>query len=241
MNSLSHEKRSFTHGSFYCEYTLVRQNRKTLSITVLPDSSILVKVPLEATQSRINGFLRKKWMWIQSSRTYFLKFKKTSKVKEYVSGESIYYLGKQYQLLIKRASISSVQLQNGSLIVKTILPNDRIHKKRIISNWFAKQSRRVFEERLNEIFPSFMYTQKPRLEIKQMKLRWGSYTVNGNILLNPKLIHMSKRAIDYVITHELCHMSIKNHDKKFFSMLESKFPGWKKVKHILESKGVEIE
>ena len=35
---------------------------------------------------------------------------------------------------------------------------------------------------------------------------------------------------DYVITHELCHMKYKNHDKQFFKLLNSKYPKWEKVK-----------
>ncbi len=42
-----------------------------------------------------------------------------------------------------------------------------------------------------------------------MELRWGSCTINGNIILNPELIKASVACIEYVITHELCHLVLQ--------------------------------
>ena len=60
------------------------------------------------------------------------------------------------------------------------------------------------------------------------------------IILHPKLIHVPKDCIDYVIVHELCHIRYKNHDKKFFSLLDEKCPDWKKKKEKLEAVGVYV-
>ena len=80
----------------------------------------------------------------------------------------------------------------------------------------------------------FDYKNIPRLEIRNMKKRWGSFLNKDKIFLNPKLIHVSKDCIDYVIIHELCHIKYKNHDKKFFNLLKDKYPKWKRVKDKLE-------
>ena len=74
-----------------------------------------------------------------------------------------------------------------------------------------------------------------------MKKRWGSFLNKNKILLNPKLIHVSKECIDYVIVHELCHLAHKNHDKKFFDLLNKKYPKWERVKEKLEMSGVSIQ
>lgn len=67
-----------------------------------------------------------------------------------------------------------------------------------------------------------------------MARRWGSYIKDKRIILNPLLIQAPKEAIDYVITHELCHMKYKNHDAKFYLLLETKYPNWHKIKEKLE-------
>ena len=67
-----------------------------------------------------------------------------------------------------------------------------------------------------------------------MPKRWGSFVKGDRVVLNPLLIHAPKEAIDYVMTHELCHMKYKNHDAKFYKLLGEKFPNWKKTKEKLE-------
>ncbi len=67
-----------------------------------------------------------------------------------------------------------------------------------------------------------------------MNKRWGSFIGKRRIILNPRLISASKECIDYVITHELCHMRYKNHNKVFYNYLKSKMPDWEKRKDRLE-------
>jgi hypothetical protein len=74
----------------------------------------------------------------------------------------------------------------------------------------------------------------PKLAIRKMPKRWGSYLSNKKIILNPLLIKASKDCIDYVIVHELCHIKYRKHNKYFFKLQESIIPDWKKTKEKLE-------
>ncbi|MGM0497972.1 MAG: M48 family metallopeptidase [Bacteroidota bacterium] len=40
--------------------------------------------------------------------------------------------------------------------------------------------------------------------------------------------------IDYVVTHELCHLKYNDHSHEFYKLLNSIIPQWKKIKHKLE-------
>jgi hypothetical protein len=225
----------FVYGSFVYEYELTREKRNTLSLTVMPDMSIFLKCPQDADTERIELFLKKKWFWLQKQLNFFKKFQKKIYAKEYISGESFLYLGKQYQLVVKRAKEDRVSLQNGKLVFFTTQSvSNGVHTRIYLNAWYNRRGREVFRDRYEEVFKNFDYDQKPRLEIKKMQKRWGSYTRGRSIILNPLLIHASKDCIDYVITHELCHMKHKNHDKNFFKLLNSKYPKWEKVKEKLE-------
>jgi predicted metal-dependent hydrolase len=67
-----------------------------------------------------------------------------------------------------------------------------------------------------------------------MKTRWGSCTPGGTITLNLHLIKAPRRCIEYVILHELCHLINHKHDTKFYQLLNSMMPNWKKWKEKLE-------
>jgi predicted metal-dependent hydrolase len=63
-------------------------------------------------------------------------------------------------------------------------------------------------------------------ELRVMSKRWGSCTKQGNIILNPELIAAPKACIDYVITHELCHLKERNHSVKFYTLLTAVMKDW---------------
>ena len=93
--------------------------------------------------------------------------------------------------------------------------------------------------RILKVIPNARFTivgSNPSPVIKKMDKRWGSFVSNKKIILNPKLIQAPEYCIDYVITHELCHLKRKRHDAKFYKLLELKIPNWEKVKEKLEIK-----
>lgn len=225
----------FVYGTFRCEYKREISSRKTISLTVMPDMSIIVRCPQKVDDTRIEIFLQKKWLWIEKQLHFFKKFQKRAYKKEYISGESFLYLGRQYQLIVKHAKEDRVVLQNGKLLVYTMQSaTDGVCTRLLLTKWYRKRSREVFHERYEEMLKKFSYSKPLRLRVKKMPKRWGSYMKGEYIALNPLLIHASKDCIDYVITHELCHMKYKNHDKRFYDLLNAKYPRWEKVKEKLE-------
>lgn len=235
MKSSSTTTHKFTYGTYSYDYELERQERKTLSLTVNPDKSIVLKCPNEASDDKVEAFLTRKWGWLEKQLNFFKKANGKSSIKEYVSGESFYYLGRQYKMAVKKAKGDKVALTKGKLLVSTSKSvSDGDNNKKLLNTWFDEKRAKVFSDRFTEMKKLFDFKVMPELGIRKMKARWGSFLSKEKIFLNPKLIHTSKDCIDYVIVHELCHMRYKNHDKKFYSFLDEKYPGWKKVKEKLE-------
>lgn len=226
---------TFTYGKYQYDYKLLRLDRKTLSLTVLPDLSIVVRSPLNSTAERIEKFLKKKWLWLDEQIKYFKKFQSKGTKKEYVSGESFLYLGRQYKLIVRIAKHDSVSLSKGVILCHTTdSTRSKASTKKNIDRWYAEKAKEIFAERYDAIFKKFDYTHQPKLQIKKMDRRWGSFVRGKSIILNPLLIRTSKDCIDYVITHELCHLKHLNHTKAFYKLLAVKFPEWEKVKEKLE-------
>ncbi len=93
----------------------------------------------------------------------------------------------------------------------------------------------IFYKELLNCLATFKDMETPRLKIRQLNKRWGSY-LNNTIILNPALIMVDKKSIRYVITHELCHYYYKDHSKEFYALLSSKIPNWQEIKHKMELK-----
>jgi len=230
--------KEFVFGTFVYEYQLIKQDRKTLSLTVTPDLHIILKCPQQADMERIESFLQKKWFWLEKQLSFFKKYQRKIYEKEYISGEGFLYLGRQYKLVVKRGKEDLASLSHGQLTIYTTkLVSDSRHNKKIIDNWLTDKINIVFQERLKEMFTRFDYKNTPTLAIREMQKRWGSFLKKDRILLNPKLIYTPKDCIDYVVVHELCHLKYKNHDARFWKLLTEKYPRWEKVKDRLETIG----
>ena len=228
-------KKQIEYGKYKYEYCLVTQDRKTISLTIFPDLQIVVKAPQDINSEKINEFFKKKWQWIEKQLSFFRQFQTKQSPKKYVSGESFLYLGRQYKLIVKQSKENRITLQQGKLYLYTTgKVRDGKKNQLILEQWYQDRAKTIFYERYDDIQKKFDYKNFPRITIRKMTKRWGSYTKNNRILLNPLLIHASKKCIDYVIIHELCHVKYKNHNKDFFRFLDQKCPGWEKTKKDLE-------
>jgi len=65
---------SIQFGSKQIVFHLEYSNRKSLGITVKPDLSVLVKVPVDTSLEKVNEKLRKKAPWIIRQQSFFLYF-----------------------------------------------------------------------------------------------------------------------------------------------------------------------
>jgi len=220
-------------GSKKICYTLIYSDRKSLGITVTPQSDVLVKAPLNASIEKIQEKLQKRAPWIIKQQSYFLSFHPRVTDKRYVSGETHLYLGRQCQLKIVFSDENRVKLLGAYLIVYT---QNKEKCQSLVKQWYLAHAKVRFELIAKPIIEKFLQ-EKVRPEtilVREMSLRWGSCTPNGKILLNPELIKAPKGCIEYVIIHELCHLVHRDHSPAFFQLQARYMPNWEKWKEKLE-------
>ena len=222
------------YGKEIIEFELLQENRKTLSIEVLPTTKIKVKAPKSKNKQDIIKKVQNKAKWIIKQKRYFVDNYKKPVEKKYVSGECFRYLGKQYRLKVIKSDIDSVKLKNGYLAVEYCLKTP----SKLIDKWYKDKALSTYEKELDKCFKQFIAYKinKPSLKIRKLTKRWGSYNKNSNtITMNIETIKANKDCIDYVIYHELCHCMYFAHNKEFYTLLESKCKYWSKLKNKLET------
>lgn len=225
------------YGSKRIYFELEHRTRKSLAITVFPDLSVKVIAPESADLEKVKSKVKKRASWIQKQKLYFEDFLPASPPKKYISGETFRYLGRQYRLKVLKSKHDNVKLKGKYITVYTSNKNNTTKVKKLLNAWYREHARRRFEERIEALFPKLKkYSPKqPTLELKKMSKRWGSCSVNGKILLNPELIKTPTQCIDYVIMHELCHLVVPNHSKRYFNLLSYCMADWKDRKEKLEN------
>ena len=221
------------YGATIIDYDIEFAQRKTLSICVNPDSSVCLRAPIDATLEQIQQKVHKRASWILKQKRFFESFGTSTTKRQYISGESHLYLGRQYMLRVKESNVNAVHYQNN------IIEIECRHKKDagiLLQTWYRQRANVKFQEYAQPIIEQFsIYGVKPQsLSIKKMDKRWGYCTIDGHITLNPRLICAPRCCIEYVITHELCHLIYRSHNKEFYALLTKEMPHWEKWKNKLE-------
>jgi len=231
---------SFLHhvpfGQKVIEFSLQYSNRKTLAISVNPDMSVTVVAPKGKDVSLIKEKVRSRAGWILKQQATFESFLPVSPPKKYVSGESHYYLGRQYRIKIILGDKEEVKLKSGyiNIFVKQNKNQEKIEA--LLNSWLLSHAEIQFNIKLKSCWEKFksLELEFPELQIRKMSKRWGSCTPEGKIYLNTELIKAPSHCIEYVITHELCHLKHKNHSKDFYALLNRIMPDWESRKLRLE-------
>lgn len=211
-------------------------DRKTMEIAVHPDSRVVIKAPRSATENDIRARVCRRARWITKQISYFQQSHPRTPPRRYVSGDTHLYLGRQYRLKVSAGDEAGIKLARG-FIFSTCRGKSSAKKVRLLlDEWYLDRVRVKFSESLERCFPDFQrrgYVQ-PTIHIRRMKTRWGSLSSRGALTLNRDLIRAPRDCIDYVVTHELCHLKHKDHSKAFYRLLDQVMPGWERQKQRLE-------
>ena len=71
-------------------------------------------------------------------------------------------------------------------------------------------------------------------QIKMMKTQWGSCTKKSRILLfNLELARVPKECIEYVVVHELTHLTVPSHNRVFETLMTERLPRWREIRKQL--------
>lgn len=79
-----------------------------------------------------------------------------------------------------------------------------------------------------------------RITIRDQKTRWGSRSTSGTLSFNYRLMYAPLKVLDYVVVHELCHITHMNHSKDFWNMVASILPDYKESRNWLKEHGKEL-
>ncbi len=222
------------------DYTLKRKERKRLRINVLPDLSVEVIAPTSIPLEDVFYKVRKRAFWILKQRRYFEQFHPIEPEKEYVSGETHKYLGRQYRLKAVESTKNNVKLKGKYFYVYVKDKSDSGKVEELLYRWYRKKAKKKFAEIIEEYLPKLKKygISEPTLTVRKMKSRWGSCNSKSKrIILNLELIKTPSHCVEYVIMHELCHLKYPNHTKAFYNFLSMVMPDWKERKQRLEKAG----
>lgn len=210
--------------------------RCKLAIHVHPDGSVRVDAPPGTALPQIKGIVARRARWLSGHLQRIETGRADVLTREYVSGESHFYLGRRYVLKLspRVRGISEVKMRQGRIEIATHRPT-RAGVRGLLADWYAVRAQAVFRRRLDRLAATLPWIRRsPALKLVEMKRQWGNCSPRGVVKLNPHLVKAPARCIDYVLLHELCHLKIRNHGPGFYRLLGRHMPDWEAVKGRLD-------
>ncbi len=218
------------------DYDVIRSNRSTIGITIERDGNIVVNSPVELHDIDIEKQVWKKRLWIWEKLAIKKIHQNNQIKKQFISGESFYYLGCHYRLEITNED-TLLKLKHGWFK----LGSKHQHKaKEYFKIWYSEHLKdkinsrlKLLEQRLNIVAPEF--------RVMELGYRWGSCSKEGKLNFNWKIAMAPVGVVDYIIAHELAHLKEHTHNERFWKEVKRLMPNYIKQKEWLITHGATLD
>lgn len=226
----------FQWGRRRIAYSVTRDERRRLKITVSPLGSVHVVAPHDAAEEEVHERVRRKGGWIAAQIDGFEQYRPRTPPRQYISGETHLLRGVQYRLKVCQNDASRIFLSGDRIILETPHVESNVHKATLFSHFYKLEAHAEFPTRIRAAARLFASEgiKQPKLMIRPMTKRWGSYTPKGSLVLNQDLIRAPVQCIDYVIVHELAHAFEPHHGSRWRQLMDKTMPDWRERKRKLE-------
>jgi len=219
---MSRETNFIDFGRTRIAYHLERSSRRThLGITVQNDQ-VSVVAPSDLSALTIQKHLKDKAPWILA------KIDLSRKVpphypKKLISGETLEYLGRQYQLRVSKCPNrpQSIKLIGGRFRLELGTQDDS--GQRLLRNWYQDH----LSDKLPDLvrhYARILNLAAPPIQIRDLGHHWGSCGKNGTLYFHWQLARLSIAKISFVCAHEVVHLKERDHNAKFQHLLARLIP-----------------
>jgi hypothetical protein len=220
------------------EVELHRKGIKNLHIGVYPPGGrVRVAAPMSVSDDAVKVAVLTKLDWIRRRQVKFQAQQRQSE-RHYVTGETHFHFGRAFRLDVistekRRYSIAIVGANRMTFTAPQSADTER--KRKWMQNWHRSQLRGFVKTRIGH-WADLLKVEPETWGIRTMRTKWGSCNPDRkSIWLNAELAHKPRRAIDYVILHELAHLISPTHDTAFINLLDQHMPNWRLVRAELNA------
>ncbi len=213
------------------------RRKKTVAVTVDPAGGVLLVAPEQISTSRLDAMVRRKAPWIVK-RLRGVESGDPPPPREFVSGESVMYLGRHYRLKVDSGGPGEAKLRGGWLHVPAPAgEGQRDQVRAALVSWLRGHAEVRLPERV-EMWRPKVGVEMPQVVISDQQKRWGSCDRSGTIRLNWRIIQAPMRLVDYVVVHELVHLRHRGHGRDYWQALGRIMPDYERRREDLRHRGL---
>ncbi|OGV28472.1 MAG: hypothetical protein A3E88_05010 [Legionellales bacterium RIFCSPHIGHO2_12_FULL_35_11] len=212
---------------------LSRKRIKNLNLRINHQGEVKVSAPLRLPLDLIHRYLNEKRDWIDTHRIKLQAQPPICSLK-FETGESHFFLGKRYDLIVHTATpLNHITIDEQSIYCFINYGATVIERQTLLQQWYRQQMHGILPNLIKK-WEEIIGVQVQTYHIKVMKTRWGSCNSSKQrVSLNLNLIQKPLNCLEYVIVHELVHLLEASHNSRFYALMSQFMPDWKYYKKQL--------
>ena len=207
--------------------------RKTLGLTVDRSGELVVHAPIATREDELRQWVHKKLLWVHRKLALKEELTGATQQPEFVSGESFYYLGRNYRLKLVDEQKSPLRFDGHWFL---LCRKERVEAPKHFRQWYQATGLQWLKRRVKFWEPK-AGSVPAGISLGELGFRWGSCGKNGMLHFNWRLLQLPVRLVDYVIVHELAHLQEPNHTPEFWRLLDRALLDWHERRSELEFGG----
>jgi predicted metal-dependent hydrolase len=214
-------------GGQMCHFRLRRARRRTIGFQI-DDQGLTVSAPRWVSLRAIEEAILEKERWIRSKLAQWQDWRTRHGAQRlrWVDGAVLPCLDAELTLRVRtdepRATPACVRVGNE---LQAALPAgaSEADVRNVVQDWFRHEATRILGERV-ALLAARGQVRPFTWRLSSARTQWGSCNEDGRIRLNWRLLFFPLQVIDYVVAHELAHLTELNHGPEFWREVERLLP-----------------
>lgn len=204
--------------------------RRAVGLTVDRVGDLVVHAPLDVPEAELRRWVMSKLLWVHQRLAQKHSLVRDVHSPEFVSGESIFYLGNSYRLRVIESAHIPLRFDGVWFeLARSATPRGAEH----FQKWYIAEGAAWLRTRSSDLERLSGQTAS-RIIVGDLGFRWGSCGKNGILYFNWRLLQLPIRLIDSVVIHEQMHRLHHDHSPAFWRAMDSVLPDWRDRKDELE-------
>lgn len=227
------EMRRITLGDRIVPYLLRRGARRTIGLSI-DHRGLRVGAPRRTSLTEVEALIRRHADWVVDKLDEW-RTRRRPEPLQIADGTRIPFLDGELEIRLAVGANRAIWGQ-GTL---TLCLKPGCAPGQLLERALRERAREYFAERLIRHAP-LLEVDCPPLALSSARTRWGSCSRKSGIRLNWRLIHFPPAIIDYVVVHELAHLRQMNHGPRFWALVETVCPDYRRIRVELQRRAAHI-
>ena len=180
--------------------------------------------------------LKENAAWVVDKQRNYDAYRKQIPDRAFEAGERFPFLGKDRELVIEPRQKHEVD-EDSIRLRKSAVQQSSV--KQVLENFYRSRARDYLTDRTDH-YAERMGVGYENLELRNQRTRWGSCSTGGTISLNWRLIMAPPDVVDYLVVHELAHLTEQHHGREFWQLVGEYIPDYKKKAEWLEQNSTKL-